>query len=66
MKDYYMKIKSLLIIQLGVLAGIALAKTPECLDGDVRAHARDQLVETHLDRLREFVVVAGHTGRERF
>ena len=31
------------------------------LDGDVGAHARDQLVEAHLDRLRELVVVAGDT-----
>ena len=29
------------------------------LDRDVAAHAGDQLVEAHLDRLREFVVVAG-------
>ena len=32
----------------------------EDLDRDVAAHAGDQLVEAHLDRLGELVVVAGH------
>ena len=34
----------------------------EHLDGDVAAHAGDQLVEPHLDRLDELVVVAGISG----
>ena len=31
----------------------------EYLDRDIAAHARDQLIETQLDRLREIIVVAG-------
>ncbi len=43
---------------------ICVEVVAEDLDGDVAAHAGDQLVEAHLDRLRELVGVAGD-GRQR-
>ncbi len=37
--------------------------SPKTFTADVAAHAGDQLVEAHLDRLRELVVVAGELAR---
>ena len=36
----------------------------EDLHADIAAHAGNQLVEPHLDRLRELVIVAGHLGHD--
>ena len=35
-------------------------------DSEIRSHAGDQFVETHLDRLRELVVVAWNLRCRRF
>ena len=47
------------------LAAVVLELVAEDLYRDVAAHPRNEFVESHLDRLREFVSVAGQRLHER-